>query len=269
MREGEILLAEGRLETGWWGPAPAAAPTLVLLHQGLGSLGLWRDIPARLAAATGCGVFAWSRFGYGLSDPVRLPRPFDYLRQEAQSVLPRVLDAIGLRQGVLVGHSDGGSIAAIHGGTVEDPRRRGIVVMAPHFFTEAAGLAAVAETRARYEQGDLRARLARHHRHPDIAFHGWCDTWLHPDFPAFFDLRPDIAGLRLPVLAIQGEADPYGSPAQLEVLAERAAGPVEVMLLPGIGHDPLLEAPETVVPALRDFVARLFEGRGAAPGPGR
>ncbi|TCZ58529.1 alpha/beta fold hydrolase [Roseicella aquatilis] len=266
MTPGEILLPEGRLETGWWGPGPQATPTLVLLHEGLGSLGLWRDFPARLAAATGCGVFAFSRFGYGHSDPAALPRPLDYLRREACEVLPRVLDAAGLQWGLLLGHSDGGSIAAIHAGLVRDPRLRGIVVIAPHFVTEPMGLAAIEETRGRYEAGELRARLARHHRHVDVAFRGWCDTWLDPRFPASFDLRPDITGIRVPVLAIQGEADPYGTPEQLHLLAREAAGPVEVMLLPGIGHAPQAEAPEAVLHAVRGFVARLLPPGGEGGG---
>ncbi|MDO9708116.1 alpha/beta fold hydrolase [Paracraurococcus lichenis] len=258
MTPGEILLAEGRLETGWWGPGPEAAPTIVLLHEGLGSLGLWRDFPARLQAATGCGVFAFSRFGYGGSDPVPLPRPLDYMQREAREVLPQVLDTIGLRRGLLLGHSDGGSIAAIHAGSVQDFRVQGLVLLAPHFFTETAGLAAIAEARRRYEEGDLRARLARHHRDVDVAFRGWNGAWLDPGFPAAFDLLPDIAHIRVPVLAIQGEADPYGTAAQLQVLEREAYCPVEVLLLPGIGHTPQAEAPEAVLAAVREFSDRLF-----------
>ena len=212
MRPGEILLAEGRLEAGWWGPGPEAAPTIVMLHEGLGSLGLWREFPARLAAVTGWGVFAWSRFGYGGSDPVALPRPLDYLRREATGVLPRVLDAAGLRRFILFGHSDGASIAAIHAGADPDPRLQGAVLVAPHVFTEPAGLAGVAAMRDRFAAGDLRARLARHHRHVDIAFHGWAGAWLDPRFPAAFDLLPEVRRIRLPVLAIQGEADAYAFP---------------------------------------------------------
>jgi pimeloyl-ACP methyl ester carboxylesterase len=258
MTPGEIRLAEGRLETGWWGPGPEAAPTLVLLHEGLGSLGLWRDFPARLAEATGCGVFAYSRFGYGGSDPVPLPRPLDYMQREARQVLPRVLDAIDFRCGVLVGHSDGGSIAAIHAGSFQDFRVQGLVLLAPHFFTEPEGLAAIREATRRYEAGDLRARLARHHREVEVAFRGWSGAWLDPGFPAAFDLLPDIAHIRVPILAIQGEADPYGTPEQLRVLEREAYCPVEVLMLPGIGHAPQAEAPEVVLHAVREFAARLF-----------
>jgi pimeloyl-ACP methyl ester carboxylesterase len=260
MRPGEILLDEGRLETGWWGPGPDAAPTILLLHEGLGSLGLWRDFPALLAAATGWGVFAWSRFGYGGSDPVALPRPLDYLQREATGVLPRVLDAIGLRRGILWGHSDGASIAAIHAGTCPDPRLQGVVLVAPHVFTEPMGLAAVAATRERYATGDLRARLARHHRHVDVAFEGWAGAWLDSRFPAAFDLLPQVRQIRLPVLAIQGEADAYGTPAQLDALAREAPGPVRRLLLPGIGHAPHSEAADVVLAAVRDFTASLPAG---------
>ena len=144
------------LETRWWGPPPEAAPTLVLLHEGLGCVALWRDFPEALAAATGCGVFAWSRFGYGGSDPVSLPRPMRYMHDEALEVLPRVLDAAGVRRAVLVGHSDGGSIAAIHAGTVHDPRVLGVVMIAAHFFVEDINIASIRGIKATYEQGDLR-----------------------------------------------------------------------------------------------------------------
>ena len=139
------------------GPAPDAAPTLVLLHEGLGCVALWRDFPEALAAATGCGVFACSRFGYGGSDPASLPRPMSYMHDEALEVLPRVLDAAGVRRAVLVGHSDGGSIAAIHAGAVHDPRVLGVVMIAAHFFVEDLNIASIRAIKATYEQGDLRA----------------------------------------------------------------------------------------------------------------
>ena len=258
MTEGEIILPQGRLETGWWGPAPDQAPTLVLLHEGLGSLGLWRDFPAKLSAATGCGVFAWSRFGYGNSDPVALPRPLDFMRIEAVDVLPRLLDTIGIRRAILVGHSDGASIAAIHAGSHQDFRIHGLVLIAPHFFTEPAGLAAIAATVQRYETGDLRARLARHHRDVDGAFHGWAGAWLDPRFPGEFDLIGDIAHIRIPILAIQGEADSYGTAEQLHVLVREAYCPVRRIFLPGIDHAPHLEAPDAVLAAVQGFTARLW-----------
>ncbi len=247
-----------RLEAAWWGPEPEAAPSIVLLHEGLGSVSLWRDFPERLAAATGLGVFAYSRFGYGRSDPAPLPRPLSYMHDEAREVLPRVLDAAGVRRCILLGHSDGGSVAAIHAGSHQDARVRGLALLAPHFFVEEIGLDAIREAKRNFETGDLRERLARHHRDPDMAFRGWNDAWLHPDFPRVFDLQPDIAHIRVPVLIVQGEADPYGTVEQV-LLAEREAYcPVDSLVLPGVGHAPHQEAPDAVLAAVRDFAGRLF-----------
>src|SRR5271168_5005175 len=162
---GETIVAAGkRLEAIVWGPAPGAAPTIVMLHEGLGCVALWRDFPRRLAEATGFGVFVYSRAGYGQSDSVELPRPLDYMTREARETLPLVLDAIGFQRGILLGHSDGASIAAIYAGAIEDFRVRGLVLIAPHFFTEESGLAAIAAALAAYEAGDLKRRLAKYHR---------------------------------------------------------------------------------------------------------
>jgi pimeloyl-ACP methyl ester carboxylesterase len=248
----------GRLETAWWGPGPEAAPSAVLLHEGLGSVSLWRDFPERLAAATGLGVFAYSRFGYGQSDPAPLPWPLDYMHREAREVLPRVLDAAGVRRCVLLGHSDGGSIAAIHAGSSQDARVRGLVLLAPHFFVEEAGLDAIRAAQQAFEAGDLRVRLARHHRDPDIAFRGWNGAWLDPGFPRAFDLQPDIAHIRVPILAIQGEADPYGTVEQVRMLEREAYCPVDSVVLPGVGHNPQQDAPEAVLAAVQGFTGRLF-----------
>jgi pimeloyl-ACP methyl ester carboxylesterase len=248
---------DGRsLETAWWGPAPDAAPTLVLLHEGLGCVGLWRDVPAALAQATGCGVFAYSRFGYGQSDPVPLPRPMTYMHDEAQDVLPRVLDAIGLRRGVLIGHSDGGSIAAIHAGAVRDPRIVGVAMLAAHFFVEDLNIASIEQIRTSYEQGDLRTRLARWHRDVDVAFYGWNGAWLDPRFRAF-DLTGLLADVTVPMLGLQGADDPYGTPEQLRVLERHAGAPVETRLIPGARHSPHLEAKPETLAALSGFVARV------------
>ena len=248
----------GRLETAWWGPGPEAAPSVVLLHEGLGSVSLWRDFPERLAVATGLGVFAYSRFGYSQSDAAPLPWPLDYMHREAREVLPRVLDAAGVRRCVLLGHSDGGSIAAIHAGSHQDSRVRGLVLLAPHFFVEDAGLDAIRAAKQAFEAGDLRARLARHHRDPDIAFQGWNGAWLDPGFPRVFDLQPDIAHIRVPILAIQGEADPYGTVEQVRMLEREAYCPVDGLVLPGVGHSPHQDAPEAVLAAMQSFTERLF-----------
>jgi pimeloyl-ACP methyl ester carboxylesterase len=253
MRPAAILLNDRQLETAWWGPDPSAAPTIVLLHEGLGCIALWRDVPALLAQATGCGVFAYSRFGYGRSDPKPLPWPLTYMQDEAREVLPRVLDAAGIREAILLGHSDGGSIAACYAGNARDARLRGIVLIAAHFFVEELNLSSIRMIRTEYEQAGLRDRLARYHRNVDMAFYGWNDSWLHPDFRNF-DITAGVSGIDVPILALQGADDPYGTPAQLDVLRLHARAPLETALIAGARHSPHLEAKQATLDAIVRFV---------------
>ena len=251
------IILDGRtLETAWWGPGPSEAPTLVLLHEGLGCIALWRDVPALLAEATGCGVFAYSRFGYGQSDPKPLPWPLSYMQDEARDVLARVMDAAGIRDAILVGHSDGGSIAAIYGGEARDRRLRGIVLIAAHFFVEDLNIASIRAIRAEYEQGGLRERLARYHRNVDVAFYGWNDSWLHPGFRCF-DITARLPHINVPILALQGADDPYGSAAQLDVLQRHARAPLETALIPGARHAPHLEVKRVTLEAIGRFAERV------------
>jgi pimeloyl-ACP methyl ester carboxylesterase len=252
-----ITLEGKRLEMAWWGPGPEAAPTLVLLHEGLGCVALWRDFPERLAAATGCGVFAYSRLGYGRSDPVPLPRPLSYMHDEALSMLGRVLDAAAIRRCVLVGHSDGASIAAIYAGGVQDFRVRGLVLLAPHYFVEDISIEAIARARDAYAQGDLRARLARYHDHVDVAFHGWNGAWLDPGFRTW-DITEYLAHIRVPMLQLQGMADPYGTAAQPRAAEQAGNCTIETVMVPG-GHAPHLEATAQTLSAIADFTRRLFK----------
>ncbi|MGA9867725.1 MAG: alpha/beta hydrolase [Acetobacteraceae bacterium] len=247
-----ITIPAGRLEAAWWGPPPDAAPTLVLLHEGLGSVELWRDFPGRVAAATECGVFAYSRFGYGRSDTVTLPRPLDYMRREAIDVLPHVLDAAGIRSCILVGHSDGGSIAAIHAGHIGDPRVRGLALMAPHFFVEDLCLTSIAAIRCDYRPA-LRDRLARYHDDVDAAFFGWADSWLDPGFPAAFDLSAEVARIGVPTLILQGEDDPYGTVAHARLAERLAPDFVRTILLPA-RHAPHQEAMEATIAEITALV---------------
>jgi len=180
------LIADGKsLEYACWGPSPSKAPSIVLLHEGLGCTALWRDFPKRLADATACGVVAYSRSGYGASDLATLPRPLDYMTQEAVRVLPDVLNSLGINRCILFGHSDGATIAAIYAGSVADSRLCGVIPMAPHFFTESVGLTEIRRAKEAYETTELKQRLAKYHQDPDSTFRGWNDSWLHPDFESW------------------------------------------------------------------------------------
>jgi pimeloyl-ACP methyl ester carboxylesterase len=262
MKSGEIVLDGRRLETAWWGPDPAHAPSIVLLHEGLGCIALWRDVPERLVAETGFGVFAYSRFGYGHSDSTRLPRPMTYMHDEAIQVLPRVLDTAGIGRAVIAGHSDGGSIAAIHAGGVLDSRIAGIVTIAAHFFVEDLNIRSIEQLRDRYQSGDLRDRLARYHADPDNAFRGWNDAWLDPRFRGF-DIVGFLPDIEVPVLGLQGADDPYGSDAQLRVMERHVRSPLRTRLIAGAKHAPHLEAKEATLAEIARF-ARAHLGEHAA-----
>jgi len=247
-----------RLEYRMIGPLPDKAPTLVLLHEGLGCVGLWGDFPDKLQKATGCGVFVYSRAGYGRSSPVKLPRPLSYMHDEAHAVLPKLLETIGLQRGLFVGHSDGASIAAIYAGSHQDHRIGGLILMAPHFFTEDMGVRSIEEARKAYESGDLRPRLARWHADVDNAFMGWNGAWLDPDFRKW-DITEFLAYIRVPILIVQGEDDQYGTVKQIEIAEQECYCPVEVALLKSAKHSPQREAPDATLKAIADFVARIMQ----------
>ena len=246
-----------RLEYRFVGALPDKAPTLVLLHEGLGCVGLWDDFPEKLSAATGAGVFVYSRAGYGKSSPVTLPRPLSYMHDEARDILPCLLDAIGFQRGLLIGHSDGASIATVYAGRHQDHRVGGLVLIAPHFFTEDQGIASIVEAKKAYETGDLRARLSRWHADVDNAFKGWNGAWLDPDFRKW-DISEFLAYIRVPVLIVQGEDDQYGTVKQIEVAQEECYCPVEVALLPGACHSPQRETPEATLKAISEFVGQVL-----------
>lgn len=253
---GILTVGDIRLETRCFGPAPEDGPTIVMLHEGLGSASLWKDFPEKIAKATGFGVLAYSRQGYGSSDPVPLPRPLDYMTREAEDTLPQVLDQIGFQRGVLLGHSDGASIAALYAGGVSDRRVRGIILIAPHFFTEPDQLDAIAEAKEAYEQSDLRERLARHHRNVDNTFRGWNDAWLDPGFKDW-NISETIDYLRIPVLAIQGVDDQYGTIAQIREIEERCYSPVDVDMIDDCRHSPHIEQTARTLHSVELFIQRL------------
>jgi pimeloyl-ACP methyl ester carboxylesterase len=244
------------LEYACYGPPPDQAPTIILLHEGLGCLALWRDFPQKLAERTGMGVFVWSRQGYGQSDAADLPRPIDFMTREAVDVLPQVLDRIGLRRGILFGHSDGATVAAIYAGTVSDARVRGLILMAPHFFTEPGGLAEITAARQSFVAGDMKARMAKYHRDPAATFSGWNDVWLAEGFRDW-NVAEVIDYWRIPVLAIQGREDQYGTLAQVAEIEARIYAPLDIEILENCRHAPHFEQPVKTLEAVGAFTERL------------
>ncbi|WP_300017934.1 alpha/beta hydrolase [uncultured Roseobacter sp.] len=251
-----LNVAGVQLEYACYGPPPGQEPTFILLHEGLGCVALWREFPAQLAKATGLGVFVYSRQGYGTSTPVALPRSIDYMTYEAEDVLGRVMDAADLGDVILLGHSDGATIASIYAGSVSDRRVRGLILIAPHFFVEDAGLEAIRAAGAEFASGALKERLAKYHDDVDGAFLGWHDAWTDPNF-AHWNVADAIDHWRIPVLALQGGEDPYGTIAQIEEIEARIYAPLEIEILRGCGHAPHLERPEETRAAITEFCARL------------
>lgn len=245
------------LEYACYGPPPDQSPTIVMLHEGLGCVDLWRDVPRRVSEATGLGVLVYSRRGYGRSDAAVAPFPTDYMTLEAENVLGRLLDVAGLKEVILLGHSDGATIACIYAGSISDMRVRGLVLIAPHFFTEAEGLAAIRSTGQAYRTGDLQSKLARYHTDADAVFQGWHDVWTSPEFENW-NVADAIDHLRIPVLAIQGRDDPYGTLAQIEEIDTRIYSPLETLILDDCAHTPHFECWPATEQEIAEFCARLI-----------
>lgn len=235
--------------------ADSFGPTLVLLHEGLGSLAMWRDFPARLAAATDCGVIAYSRRGYGGSSPRSGPYAVDYMHREAREALPRLLQMWSVPAPVLIGHSDGASIALIYAAEAAEPPL-GVAVLAPHVFVEPMCIASITEAREQFAASDMAARLGRYHDNPEHAFRGWNDIWLDPAF-LDWNIEALVERIECPVLAIQGEDDAYGTMAQIDGIAARAGGPVTLLKLAACGHSPHRDQPDDTLKALQAFIQGL------------
>lgn len=253
---GFLDIGADRLEYRHLGPQPGEAPTIVLLHEGLGAADLWADLPQRLQAATGYGVLTYSRRGYGGSSPRALPWPFEYMHEEARDVLPLVLDAIGFQKGFLVGASDGASIATVYAGTFDDPRVRGITLIAPHFIVEDQTENGALAAKAGYEQGDLKPKLARWHSNVDISFYGWNLCWTNKEFKRTWTITEFLPRIKCPVQILQGERDDYGTIMQLELAQKHCRTEVEATMMPEIGHSIFRDDPQATTNAIADFIER-------------
>jgi pimeloyl-ACP methyl ester carboxylesterase len=231
------------------------APTLVLLHEGLGSVALWREFPAKLAQATACPLVVYSRYGYGRSDPITAPFGPRYMHEEALIALPELRRALGLEDVILVGHSDGASIALIHAGSGNWPVRA-LILEAPHVFVEEVSIKSIAEARIAFAGSELRQRLARYHADVDSAFRGWNDAWLAPEFRAW-NIEEYLPGVRCPVLAIQGKDDEYGTLAQIEAIERGVKGRFAKLVLDQCKHSPHRDREAAVLAAMAEFIAGL------------
>jgi pimeloyl-ACP methyl ester carboxylesterase len=229
---------------------------LVFLHEGLGSAGLWKDVPAQLACMTGCGTVVYSRYGNGFSEVLSAAREVTYMHDEARDVLPQILDALDVRDAVLVGHSDGASIALIYAGEIGS-RLRGIVAEAPHAFVEDVSVESIALAKVAFETTDMPARLARYHQDAARTFYGWNDVWLRDDFRAW-NIRDAVKRIAIPMLLVQGANDEYGTLAQLDAIREDASrARVDTLVLARCGHSPHRDRPELTLGAIAAFVESL------------
>lgn len=232
------------------------APAIVFLHEGLGSLAMWRDFPQRIADATGCEAVVYSRAGYGRSDAACLPRAVRYMHDEGLEVLPALLASLAIEKPILFGHSDGGSIALICAGGTETPLS-GLILIAPHVMVEDISVASIAQAKVAWQTTDLPTRLGKYHADVDAVFRGWNDIWLHPDFRAW-NVEEYLSGIACPVLAIQGEDDEYGTMAQVERIAAQIRD-VDLVKLADCRHSPHKDQPEAVIEAVGNFVTRLLD----------
>lgn len=251
------VVAGIRLETRWIGQARSGQPVLVFLHEGLGCMAQWRDFPDRVAASLDLPALVYSRAGYGASAPVEWPRPLDYLNREGEIHLPALLDHFGLERVVLIGHSDGATIALVAAGSDRDGRILGAVAMAPHSFVEDLCLEAIAKVTHIYRSTDLRDKLARYHGdNVDCAFWGWNATWLEPGFK-HWHIRDHLAAIRAPVLVIQGTDDEYASLEQVEIIQCTVPAGARTLVLPQCGHTPQRDQAQAVFDAIVGFVREL------------
>jgi pimeloyl-ACP methyl ester carboxylesterase len=230
------------------------SPELVFLHEGLGSVSHWKDFPARVAAATGRPVTVYSRYGSGRSELLTGARGVRYMHDEALHALPDLLAQLGIESPILVGHSDGASIALIYAGAHD--RVRGLVVLAPHVFVEDLSVASIAEAKVKFETTNLSEKLARHHHDAARTFWGWNNIWLHPEFRKW-NIEEYLPRIKCPILAIQGLEDPYGTMAQVEAIERQSGGPVEVVRLADCRHSPQRNQPEATLEAIVKFVRRV------------
>jgi pimeloyl-ACP methyl ester carboxylesterase len=258
LQHGEVVVDGKRLATLRIDAARPERPTIVMLHEGLGSVEMWKDFPERLAARTGCSVVAYSRHGHGGSDRLTEKRAVEYMHQEAEVVLPELLEKLGISHPILLGHSDGGSIALIFAGRYPEIPEA-LILEAPHVFVEDLSVASIAKAKDAFETTDLRGKLARYHDHVDETFWGWNDIWLDPRFRSW-NIESYLPAIRCPILCIQGEQDEYGTMAQVLAIQQQVPA-TQVLMLPNCKHSPHRDQPEATLNRMSEFVRELENRR--------
>jgi pimeloyl-ACP methyl ester carboxylesterase len=253
---GEVVVDGKRLETLWVEPERAGGPTIVMLHEGLGSIALWKDFPHHLAERTGARVLVYSRYGHGSSDRLAEKRPVTFMHHEGEVALPELLDKLQITQPILLGHSDGGSIALIFAGKYPDAVRA-LILEAPHVFVEDLSVASITQAKVNYLTTDLAQKLRRYHAHVDATFWGWNDIWLNPAFRSW-NIEEYLPHITCPVLCIQGEQDEYGTKAQVDAVAARVPG-TQVLMLPDCTHSPHRDQSDKTLQVIAEFVARVTQ----------
>jgi pimeloyl-ACP methyl ester carboxylesterase len=241
------------LEVQWVGNADPERPVMVFLHEGLGSVAMWKDFPQQFCDQHGLRGLVYSRYGYGNSTPRPAEEHWqpDFMHRQAFEVLPALLAALGIERPWLFGHSDGGSIALLHAARFAE-NLRGVIVLAPHIFVEDISVASIHLARDAYLSGGLRERLARYHADVDSAFWGWNDIWLDPAFRDW-NIEAELAAISCAVLAVQGEDDEYGTLDQLFGIARRAPQ-TRTLVLPQCGHSPHRDQPEALSREAGSFI---------------
>jgi len=250
----DVVVDGKRLETLRIEPRHPSAPTIVMLHEGLGSIALWKDFPQAGAESTGCGVLVYSRYGHGNSEKQAVKRSISFMHHEGEVVLPELLEKLGIERPILLGHSDGGSIALIFSGRYPG-RVRALVLEAPHVFVEEFGLKSIRAAKVAFETTDFRVKLGRYHAHVEETFWAWNDVWLDPEFPRW-NIESYLDTIQCPVLCIQGEQDEYGTRAQVDTITARVPG-AELLMLPNCGHSPHRDQREATLGSISEFVAKI------------
>lgn len=258
----EVVVDGKRLEAMRIEPRENARPTIVMLHEGLGSIALWKDFPTQLAERTGCGVLVYSRYGLGNSEKLMEKRPVAFMHHEGEVVLPELLKKLNIERPLIVGHSDGGSIALIFAGKYPDALS-GLILEAPHVFVEDLSIASIAQAKVAYETTDLPQRLGRYHANVDATFWGWNDIWLNPDFRAW-NIEEYLLSIRCPILCIQGTDDEYGTVAQVAAIQAKAPQ-TEIVMLTNCKHSPHRDQTEKTLELMTNFVARTASGKNILP----